>query len=96
VPPVVYKTVYKATHNKYGDVVLKIVKPSKDKPESIARIKREIRASEIIESDHIPRIFASDVTGEDIWIIEEYINGETLRDVINSKKIFLFQKFQLS
>jgi eukaryotic-like serine/threonine-protein kinase len=83
-----YKTVYKAVHNNHGDVVLKIIKPSKDKPESLERIKREIRSSEIIESDHIPRIFASDISGEDIWIIEEYINGETLRDVINSKKSF--------
>jgi len=83
-----YKTVYKATHKNYGAVVLKIIKPSKDKPELIERIKREIRSSEIIASDHIPRIFTSDITGEDIWIIEEFIDGTTLRNIINSKKIF--------
>ena len=83
-----YKTVYKAVHPSHGDVVLKIIKPSQDNLELCERIKREIRSSEIVKSDHIPRIFESCVTGDDFWIIEERIDGKTLREVLKTGKRF--------
>ncbi len=90
-----FKSVFKAVHDVHGKVVLKIVKPVLDKVELIERIKREIRASEIIKSDHIPRVIDSLISDNDIWIIEEYIAGETLRDIISAGKTFSLQEIYI-
>jgi serine/threonine-protein kinase len=83
-----FKTVYRAAHPTHGEVVLKIIKPNQDNLELCERIKREIRSSEIIQSEHVPRIYESCVTGDDFWIIEEFIDGKTLREVLKTGKRF--------
>jgi len=82
-----YKTVYRAKSDRHGDVVLKIINSSNDKDEITERIKREVRAAEVIESVHIPQIFESgmlNVGKEELWIIEQWIDGKTLREHMQS------------
>lgn len=84
------KQVYKAINqDKDNIVVFKIIKPSLE----IERVKREIKAVKIINHEHIPKIYNTNVenikSSEDIvWIIEEFIEGESLRDALKRKKSF--------
>jgi serine/threonine-protein kinase len=81
------KKVYKISNEKGEILVLKLFFTSND---TLERAKREIRASKIIEHPNIPRILMSNI--EDmamnnfIWIIEEFINGQSLREIFASKK----------
>lgn len=84
-----YKKVYKAASNTFGLVALKIINTSTDKDEIVERIKREIRATEIIDSSHIPKIYnkGNDLeTNDYIWIVEQWIDGKTLRDYLSEGK----------
>lgn len=77
--------------------VLKLIEPASD---SLERVKREIRASTIIGHDNIPRILSSNVDNisdknDAVWIIEEYINGKSLREVLDSGKTFLINDIVL-
>lgn len=78
------KYVFKAFHKQYGNVVLKIIKPN---PNVYRRTKREIRAAQIISSQNVPIIFESNIEQESteyFWIIEEFIEGSTLRFFLNN------------
>lgn len=81
------KDVYSAKHVDYGDVVYKIIKLNSD---SLERTKREIRAVLILESSHIPKIYEHNCnSGEkNIWLVEEYVKGKNLRELILSGKTF--------
>jgi serine/threonine-protein kinase len=83
------KKVYKIS-NKTGEIqVLKLFFTSND---TFERVKREIRASKIIGHPNVPRILMSNiednVMNNCIWIIEEFINGHSLREIFISKKKF--------
>jgi serine/threonine protein kinase len=82
------KEVFKGYHKKYGEVVLKIIKPSDDEYQ---RTIREIKAAEIIESDHVPKIYQSNLSEAKpapIWLLEQYIPGKTLRQFLQEGKNF--------
>ena len=88
------KQVYKAVDQvKNKIVVFKVLRPNLE----IERLKREIRAVKIISHKHVPKVYNTNVeeikSPEDIvWIIEEFIEGESLRTAINSKRIFLLNE----
>jgi len=84
------KKVFKIRNESGLVQVLKIVETTSD---SLERVKREIRASSIIEHDSIPRIIASNADNvsdknSTVWIIEEFINGLSLRKALESGKEF--------
>ncbi len=82
------KEVFRCHHQKYGDVVIKIIKPSEDEFE---RTLREIKVAEIIKSNNVPGIFKTNIEetqSPPIWIIEEYISGKTLRELLKEGKKF--------
>lgn len=85
------KHVYSATmENGLQAVVFKIMIPSEN---IIERVKREIRATTLIEHNNIPKIIQSNVNNqldseELIWIIEEFIDGSSLRKLLTDGKTF--------
>ena len=86
------KVVYKARNlDNNGDfVVFKVLKPTDD---TLERVKREICAVEAIGHRYIPKILetnAHTITSPDelIWIVEQFVPGNTLRDILKSGKIF--------
>ncbi|PKP58868.1 serine/threonine protein kinase [Candidatus Atribacteria bacterium HGW-Atribacteria-1] len=84
------KQVYKAIdQDKDYIIVFKVIRPNLD----IERVKREIIAVKTISHQHIPKIYNSNVesinnSDEIIWIIEEFIEGESLRDALKRKRSF--------
>lgn len=81
------KTVYKATKN--GSVyALKIIANPSD-----ARIKQEIKILSNLQCPNIPHVYESgtitdDVTGDEVlFMIEEYIDGLSLRNILQTQKI---------
>jgi serine/threonine protein kinase len=75
------KEVFKGYHKKYGEVVLKIIKPSDDEYQ---RTIREIKAAEIIESDHVPKIYQSNLSEAKpapIWLLEQYLNNQCKKEI---------------
>ena len=85
------KLVYRATNKEDGElVVFKVLKPNSN---TLARAKREIRAVDLIGHGHVPRDFETNVDhvtdpDELIWIVEEFIEGECLRDILKNGKTF--------
>lgn len=81
------KEVYSASHQEYGKVVYKKIKLNSD---SLERTKREIRAVSLLDSPNIPRIFEHncDSGGNNLWLIEEFVDGENLRHSILTGRIF--------
>lgn len=98
------KQVYKAINEDNNEqVVFKVIRQNLE----IERIKREIRAVRIINHERIPKVYNTNVdeienTEDIVWIIEELIEGESLRDALNKKRpfslreviFFLIQCFQ--
>jgi len=83
------KHVYSATLGSV-QVAFKIMIPS---IHTIERVKREIRATELINHPNVPKILHTNVdenikTDELIWIIEEYIDGKSLRSILSEGKVF--------
>ena len=84
------KQVYKAIdQDKDNIIVFKVIRPNLD----IERVKREMIAVKTISHQHIPKIYNSNVesinnSDEIIWIIEEFIEGESLRDALKRKRSF--------
>jgi serine/threonine-protein kinase len=88
------KRVYKII-NKFGmEQVLKLAETTND---SLERVKREIRAASTIEHENIPKIIASNaetITNKNstIWIVEDFIDGKSLRQIMDTGKIFLINE----
>jgi eukaryotic-like serine/threonine-protein kinase len=83
------KEVYSAIHPKFGAVAYKKILYSD--PKSLERTKREIRATEIMNSPHVPTIFGHNCHEPrltDIWVVEEFVQGSTIRDVLNRGRKF--------
>jgi serine/threonine-protein kinase len=76
------KEVYKAVHPKYGDVVVKVLFKYGE------REKKEIDIVKVNQFDHVPTIFDvvdANFNGSDTTvIIEQFIDGQELRDIIKS------------
>lgn len=83
------KEVYTADHDQHGKVVFKKVFPIND---SLARTKREIRAVSLLgDSNFIPKIIGHNCEEESpdfIWIIEQFIPGANLRDILDTGRTF--------
>jgi eukaryotic-like serine/threonine-protein kinase len=78
------KWVFGATHPRDGPVVIKLIKPGAN----AERVQREILAVTQVGSSRIPAIFEQGSLhsvagiGEAVWIREQRINGENVRQVL--------------
>lgn len=87
------KIVYLAEHPKEGKVVIK--KGEIKSFTSLERIKREVELLSVLSSKYFPKQFQFnvDIKSKKFEIIEEYIEGKTLRDRVsefkNTKDIFI-------
>jgi serine/threonine-protein kinase len=77
-----FKIVFSATHATEGAVVLKLIHPAQD-PEST---RRELLASRRMQPCRVPQIFGDGIlssqVGHFVWIREQRIVGETLRQTL--------------
>jgi len=86
------KKVYKIRHESGEVQVLKLIETTTD---SLERVKREIIAPSIIEHSSIPKVLASNAStisdrkNSRVWLIEEYIDGTSLRKILESGRKFL-------
>lgn len=78
------KTVYKGLHNQFGYIVLKIFFINSNQ-----RIEREISVSRECQIPNVPKLFECDnvIFNNDsfIYIIEEFIEGDTLHNILKKK-----------
>ncbi|MGO9262629.1 MAG: serine/threonine-protein kinase [Bryobacteraceae bacterium] len=76
------KLVMRATHKTEGIVVLKLIHPRTD----IETVRREILAVQQVRSPRVPRILehgnATTHLGPCVWLREEFIDGETVRQML--------------
>lgn len=78
------KTVYKAVTNDDAVYALKIISNPDDQ-----RSIQEIKIAQSLDLDNVPKIIESgkvldeDISEEKIYVVEEYIDGETLREILN-------------
>lgn len=84
------KSVFKAQHKQHGTIAFKIIKPV---VETKQRIVREIRAVKILADAHIPAIHDTNIEtvvndGDLVWLVEEFIDGSSLREVIRGGRKF--------
>lgn len=86
------KIVYKANSPEYGNVAVKIIKPNQN-------MKRILREIEIVKN--LPGVKTSNIYEDGIitcgeqeylYIIENFINGENLRDTLELNKKFTFEE----
>ncbi|MCW9067989.1 serine/threonine-protein kinase [Sulfurimonas sp.] len=77
------KVVYKANSKEFGTVIVKVMKPNQD----LRRVLREIDIVKNIEELNTSKIFKNDsltCNGVDyLYVIEEFISGENLKDYIS-------------
>lgn len=85
------KKVFSATSNSRGRCVIKLYF-SQDDPRSI----REIEIERDIDLPMVPKIFDAGIveyeTMDTLYVIEEMVEGEELRDILNKGKIFTLQE----
>jgi serine/threonine protein kinase len=78
------KWVYACNHPIRGRIVLKLIKPHSN----IERIEREIQAVIAVKSARVPQIYEANVVqspiGPLVWIQEELVAGQQLRQIIES------------
>lgn len=82
----VYKVQNLASHE---IMVLKVILPDTE----LERVKREIKAVKIINHDNIPKILKTNIeeitlSSQIVWLLEEFVEGESLRDALKNGKIF--------
>ena len=81
------KWVYSGIHPVDGPVVLKVIQPGQD----AERIRREVLAVQRIGSCRVPRVLETGTVatpvGECIWIREEMVQGQVLRDVLGTRTL---------
>lgn len=88
------KKVFKVQSESGNVQALKLIETTID---SLERVKREIRASSIIEHDNIPKVLESNVNtisdkNSIAWLIEEYIDGSSLREILSKGKLFTIKE----
>lgn len=87
------KIVYKAITNDGTAYALKIVSNSDDQ-----RSIQEIRIVQSLALDNIPKIidsgkvFDEDISEEKIYVVEEFVDGETLREILNKGITFSLKR----
>lgn len=79
------KEVFAADHKTEGAVMLKIFKPGAD----AERIEREMQTPLKVKSSRVPMVYelgrTSSPTGEIVWFREKKVEGQSLREVIETK-----------
>ncbi|MDE3841126.1 serine/threonine protein kinase (plasmid) [Bacillus methanolicus] len=89
------KYVYKAKTHDYGIVAFKIIKTDQD----IERTIREIKAASSFSSPHFPMIYDWGEAYLDdekiIYIIEEYIEGQNLREILNQEVLTMEETIRI-
>lgn len=93
-PPSGQKQVVLAKHKRYGTVILKIVEGQSE------RVKREIEIVTKNQFDHVPKVLEVKTyqigNQEGIYLFEEYIDGQTLRKVLEQGKLSLNEAMDLT
>jgi serine/threonine-protein kinase len=86
------KEVFSGAHATDGAVVLKIYHPQTD----LSRVVREIQAVQGVGSPRVPKIFEVGTKnthiGDVVWVREEQISGENLRQVLRKKGTLSLQQ----
>lgn len=89
------KHVYSAQlSNGSRKVVFKVMPPSVN---TLERTKREIRAATLIDHPNVPKIMHTNIdnshgSDELLWIVEEFIEGDSLRTLLTSGKTFIINE----
>jgi serine/threonine protein kinase len=80
--------VYKAVHTSGQLAAIKVLPPSKAKhPALLARFRREARLAERLDHDNVVRSFHCGDTQTGLpYIVMEFLDGETLEDVLERRK----------
>lgn len=79
--------IFKAAHVSGHIVAIKIMPHAKSKdPNILARFRREARMAVRLKHDHIVRTFHLGVFGTRHFIVMEYLEGETLEEVLKRRK----------
>jgi len=84
------KEVFKGNHPDFGSIVIKRIQVG-DSSLKIERLKREVRAVQLLRSISVPPIFFSNCDEKflnEFFIIEKYIPGLTLRTMLDNSKIW--------
>lgn len=75
--------VYLAANRRGEHVALKMLRdPIENDPEARLRLEREVRALRRVESPYVARVLDADLSGNRPYLVMEYIEGETLLDVV--------------
>jgi tRNA A-37 threonylcarbamoyl transferase component Bud32 len=78
--------VYKAVHTLGQPVAIKVLPPSKAKvPELLGRFQREARLAMKLKHPNVVRAFQTGETDGLYYIVMEYLDGETLEDVLKRR-----------
>ncbi len=78
--------VYKAQHELGQVVAIKVLPPSKARdPQFLGRFRREARLASRLNHPNIVRVFQVGVAGELNYFVMEYIEGETLDEVLRRR-----------
>ena len=90
-----YKDVIAASHPTDGDIVLKLIRPHVNPEE----IRREILAVQRVQSPRVPRVLADGEVqsqlGRLIWIREQRILGQGVRELLRQAPLPLAEAWQL-
>jgi serine/threonine protein kinase len=79
--------VYKAVHSLGQIVAIKVLPPSRAKnPQTFARFQREARLSVRLKHPNVVRAFQVGATGTLHFLVMEYLEGETLEEVLKRRK----------
>ncbi|MCH7826066.1 MAG: protein kinase [Acidobacteria bacterium] len=65
-------------------------------PERLARFEQEARAAAALNHPHIAAVFDVGTEGDTHFIVEEYLEGETLRHALDRGKLPLHQSLELA
>lgn len=85
-----YAVVYRAWTPAGGLIALKVLAGNSTvSPEAIARFRREAGATMILDHPNIVRVFAAGVTMPWYYLAMEYVDGSTLRTVLNERLMAL-------
>jgi len=90
--------VWRARQRSLGrEVAIKLLPPklSKD-PESIARFEKEATALAALSHAHIIQIIDRGISGDQYYLVMEYVKGRSLRELINAGEISFRQALKLT
>ncbi len=79
--------VYKAVHRLGQVVAIKILPPSRARdPQTFARFQREARLAKQLDHPNLVRTFQTAVADDLYYLVMEYLEGETLQEVLQRRR----------